>query len=157
MKTLLILRHAKSSWKNADLLDHDRPLKRRGMRDAAAIGAHLPVRTMVPELIITSTAKRARATAELVARACGYAGEILLAPQLYHAGPSGAFQVLRDVEGHYLCVMIVGHNPGLEELLEALTGESRRLGTGSLACVALQIDGWDEMRMGVEGKLEWLL
>jgi phosphohistidine phosphatase len=157
MRTLLILRHAKSSWKHPDLPDHDRPLKERGVRDAADIGAHLLAREMVPQLIITSTAKRARSTAELVAQACGYAGEIVRTPHLYASGPTAALQVLQAVDAHYQRVMLVGHNPGFEDLLHALTGEALRLTTGGLACVELPIDGWDELFPDVEGVLQWLL
>lgn len=157
MKTLLILRHAKSSWKHADLPDHDRPLKRRGLRDAAAIGTQLQVRAMVPDLIITSTAKRAQVTAELVAQACGYTDEIVRTPQLYGGGPAEMLQVLQAVDERYRRVMVVGHNPGLEELLEVLTGEARLLATGSLACVALPVDSWAEARGRMVGELQWLL
>jgi phosphohistidine phosphatase len=157
MKTLLILRHCKSSWKHADLADHDRPLKPRGVRDAAVIGEYLLARAVVPDLIITSTAKRARMTADLVAQAGGYAGEILPTSKLYLAVPSGMLQVLQNVDARYQRVMVVGHNPGLEELLEVLTGEAPALATGGLACVALPVGGWDEIRMGIEGELLWLV
>ena len=87
MKTLLILRHAKSDWETPDVADHDRPLNGRGKRDAPRMGRLLRDENLVPDLIISSTAKRARKTAKLVAEASGYEGEIRLAETLYLAGP----------------------------------------------------------------------
>jgi phosphohistidine phosphatase len=78
MKSVLILRHAKSSWKHPELADHDRPLNRRGKRDAPLMGRLLKKEDLVPEIIISSTATRARSTAEAVAKSSGYKGEIIL-------------------------------------------------------------------------------
>jgi phosphohistidine phosphatase len=87
MKTLLVLRHAKSSWKNANLADFDRPLNKRGKRDAPRMGELLRREGIVPDLIISSSAERALTTAEAVALACGYDLEIQTTRQLYHAWP----------------------------------------------------------------------
>ncbi len=76
MKTLLVLRHAKSSWKDSGLADHDRPLNKRGKHDAPRMGTLLAKEDLVPDLIISSSAKRAKSTAEAVAMNCGYDGEI---------------------------------------------------------------------------------
>jgi phosphohistidine phosphatase len=78
MKSVLILRHAKSSWKHPELADHDRPLNRRGKRDTPLMGRLLKKEDLVPEIIISSTATRARSTAEAVAKSSGYKGEIIL-------------------------------------------------------------------------------
>ena len=78
MKTLLILRHAKSSWKEQDLPDHDRPLNKRGKNDAPRMGKLLKDEDLIPDLIMSSTAVRAKKTAELVAKACKYKGKIVL-------------------------------------------------------------------------------
>ena len=85
MKTLLLLRHAKSSWKESSLTDHDRPLNDRGQRDAARMGQLLTDEDLLPDLILLSTATRARTTAELVAASSGFDGEIRLDGELYHA------------------------------------------------------------------------
>jgi phosphohistidine phosphatase len=153
MKTLLILRHAKSSWKHEGLPDHDRPLKKRGKRDAKRIGLFLAGEDLVPHCIVSSTAKRARKTAKRVAKACGYAGEILLERDLYNAGPMGYIRVLQDLDDADHRVMVVGHNPGLEVLLEVLTGETRWLPTAALARVDLPIERWDQMREYLDGEL----
>ncbi|MGC9521583.1 MAG: SixA phosphatase family protein [Anaerolineae bacterium] len=153
MKTLLIMRHAKSSWKHAGMPDHDRPLKKRGERDAPRMGRLLVEENLVPQLIITSTAKRARRTAKMVAKACGYAGEVVLEHDLYAAGPMGLIRVLRNVDDRYHRVMVVGHNPGLEVFLEVLTGEAEWLPTAALAHVELPIGSWRKLQEYVGGEL----
>lgn len=153
MKTLLILRHAKSSWKDESLPDHDRPLNKRGKEDAPRMGRLLREMDLTPDLILCSTAKRARTTAGLVAEEAGYEGEIILLRDLYAAGPEAFIEALAEVEDAHQCVMVVGHNPGLEELLEALTGEYQPMPTAALAQVDLPIAGWSELDGEVEGKL----
>jgi phosphohistidine phosphatase len=123
MKTLLILRHAKSSWKDAELEDHDRPLNKRGEHDAPRMGHLLREEDLVPDLILSSTAKRARKTAEAVAEASGYTGEVELIPELYGGGPEAYLETLHNLPGENLRVLVVGHNPDLEELVEMLTGK----------------------------------
>nr|NIL98123.1 hypothetical protein [Planctomycetales bacterium]NIP70269.1 hypothetical protein [Planctomycetales bacterium] len=85
MKTLLLLRHAKSSWDDSALDDHDRPLNKRGKRDAPRMGQLLVQQDLVPDCILTSTARRARKTAEAVAKACGGVVPLTEMPELYHA------------------------------------------------------------------------
>jgi phosphohistidine phosphatase len=158
MKSVLILRHAKSSWKHAELTDHDRPLNKRGKRDAPRMGKLLKNQHLVPETIVSSTAIRAHATAELVAKASGYRGEgreITLNKSLYEAGPQAYLDALHDLSDDYVRVMIVGHNPGLEELVEMLTGEIHIMPTCSLAYVKLlDIQSWLEVDYATKGKLE---
>jgi len=153
VKTLLILRHAKSSWSDPALADHDRPLNKRGKKDAPRIGALLRREDLVPELIISSTARRARATAEIVAEHSGCEGQIRLERDLYASGPEAYLQVLAALPDEYRRVMVVGHNPGLEELLEALTGDYERLPTAALAQVRLPIKRWRELAEETSGEL----
>jgi phosphohistidine phosphatase len=153
MKTLLILRHAKSSWGNARLSDHDRPLNERGKADAPRMGKLLRQENLVPDLIISSSAERALATAEAVALACGYEAEIEVTRQLYHAYPDAYRQVLQRHGGQHKCVMVVGHNPGMEEFVEALTGHSEIMSTAALAQVQLNIASWGELTEETPGKL----
>jgi phosphohistidine phosphatase len=114
MKTLLVLRHAKSSWNDPALDDHERPLNKRGRRDAPRMGELLREHGLIPDVVISSDAVRARLTAEAVAGAAGYAGAIVLDPRLYLAGPADILSLLQRVRGKAETVMIVGHNPGLE-------------------------------------------
>jgi phosphohistidine phosphatase len=146
VKRLLILRHAKSSWATDAIDDWHRPLDERGKRDAPRAGARLKDRSRVPDLIITSDAVRARETAQAVARAAGYTREIVIEPSLYHAGPEAAIAVLNTVSDDTAhTVLLVGHNPGLEELVKRLSGEDHVLVTAALVELAVPIDRWSDL------------
>ena len=153
MKTLLILRHAKSSWTDPTLSDHERPLNDRGKRDAPRMGQLIRDEGLLPDLIVTSTALRARKTAAKVARACGYDGEIERTDSLYHAYPDDCIHVLRGVSDEHHSVMVVGHNPCLEVLVETLSGECQTMPTAALAHLVLDIDHWTEMALNASGRL----
>src|SRR6185295_11944842 len=114
MKTLLVLRHAKSSWNNPALDDHERGLNKRGRRDAPRMGELVREYGLTPDVVISSDAVRARLTAEAVAEAARYTGEILLDPRLYLACPADILSRLSALRKNAETVMIVGHNPGLE-------------------------------------------
>jgi phosphohistidine phosphatase len=152
MKTLLILRHAKSSWAGSNP-DHQRPLNSRGRRDAPRIGRLLREEDLVPDLILTSTAARALETAELVADASGFGGPLEKLRAFYHAPAEIFLETLRSLSGDFERVMIVAHNPGLEELLAELTGEDELLPTAALAHVALPISSWRHLRAGETAEL----
>jgi phosphohistidine phosphatase len=153
MKTLLILRHAKSSWKDEALPDHDRPLNKRGKADAPRMGKLLRDEDLIPDLILSSDAQRARATTELAAEECHYEGEITYLRDLYAAEPEAYLEALAQLGGESQCVMIVGHNPGLEELLQGLTGEYQPLPTAALAQVALPLEHWSELNPNAQGEI----
>lgn len=145
MKTLLILRHAKSSWANPALSDFERPLKKRGKRDAPRMGRLIRQQDLVPDFILSSPAKRARNTAKAAAEECGYEGEIEYVPEFYPGDPMTHIETLADVPDWCQIVMVVGHNPGLEELIYVLAGESARMPTAALAELSLPIDHWVEL------------
>ena len=153
MKTLLILRHAKSSWKELGLTDHDRPLNKRGKRDAPQMGELIKQEGLVPDLMLSSTARRACNTAEIVAESSGYRREIQLATEFYHAPPSIYLNVLIGLSDEIKRVMVIGHNPGLEELLELLTGRYEAFPTAALAYVSLDIAAWHEVSEHTRGTL----
>ena len=147
MKTLLLLRHAKSSWNDPALEDHKRPLNTRGRRDAPRMGELVRQYGLIPDVVLSSDAVRARLTAEAVAEAARYAGEILLDPHLYMACPADILSLLPTVRENAETVMIVGHNPGLEQLVEQLTGERHDLPTAALAQIGLPIDQWRDLTL----------
>jgi len=153
MKTLLVLRHAKSSWSDPALDDHERPLNTRGRRDAPRMGALVREYGLIPDVVISSDAVRARLTAESVVEAARCAGEIRLDPRLYMAGPADILSLLRTVGEKAATVMIVGHNPGLEELVTQLTGEWQDLPTAALAQIVLPIDQWRDLTLSTRGTL----
>ena len=155
-KTLLLLRHAKSSWKDESLSDHERPLNKRGQKAAPRMGRLLREEGLVPERILTSTAVRARTTAWAAAEAGGFAGDVSLCPGLYLAAPDAYVDLARGLEGDPDRVMLVGHNPGIEQLVGALTGSHQRMPTAALAVISLPIAAWSELRLDTPGKLQRL-
>ena len=153
MKTLLILRHAKSSWDNPDLADYDRPLNKRGKRDAPRMGNHIFEQGLVPDQILTSSAKRARKTANKVAKACSFAGKIKRIDKFYHA-PLGVYlETLQTVSEKHQCVMVVGHNPTMELLVRLLTKEIATMPTAALAHIELPIQNWRLLDINTRGIL----
>lgn len=153
MKTLLVLRHAKSSWREAGLADHDRPLNKRGQHDAPRMGRLLRQQDLVPDLIISSSAVRARKTAQLAIEAMDYNGELRLEREIYAAEPEAYLDVLQALPDAFERVMVIGHNPGLEELLELLTEDWQRLPTAALAQVELDLDTWQDLSDETPGRL----
>jgi phosphohistidine phosphatase len=146
MKTLLLMRHAKSSWKQVGLADHERPLNKRGKGDAPRMGNLLWEKDLVPELILCSAALRARRTAEIVAEASGYDGDISYLDYLYGGEPSDFLHALHSYADEEAIVLVVGHNPDLRDLLETLTDEWERLPTAAIAHLSLPIDRWGDLR-----------
>ncbi len=145
MKTLTILRHAKSSWKDPTLADRDRPLNKRGKRDAPVMGQRLNQTTIRPSLIISSPAVRAWTTAKIVAREISYPKEFLQREKrLYMAGVNTLFDVVAEQDDGFNSIMIVGHNPGLTEFAnELVPGVTANIPTCGLVAVEFEIDGWD--------------
>ncbi len=121
MKTLLILRHAKAVPKDPNISDHDRPLDKVGQDDALHMGKLMKDKDIIPSYIISSTALRAKTTAELVAKGCSYQGDIVLNQSLYESKPKdylAIVQILSDKDGS---VLIVGYNPTVEDTIQMLT------------------------------------
>jgi len=153
MKQLLILRHAKSSWKHEGLDDHDRPLNKRGRRDAPRMGRWIRVQGLLPDAILSSTAVRAWTTALLVAEAAGFVGPIQPSRELYLGGTGPYLDALARCSDDHRRVMVVGHNPDLEDLLHEMTGRHEALGTAALSHVRLPIRGWKDVRRARRGEL----
>lgn len=152
-RTLILLRHAKSSWKESGLDDHERPLNKRGQHDAPRMGRLLVEQGIVPDRIVSSTAVRARTTAAEVASACDFPGEIVLSRRLYLAAPATYVEIASELGSDAETAMFVGHNPGIEELVELLTGQDETMPTAALACIRLPIDGWADLGPATCGEL----
>lgn len=108
----------------------------------------------LPDLIVTSDAVRAHSTAEAVARSAGYARDIVLEPSLYLATPDTIIGVLNGLADDVESVLIVGHNPGLEDLIQALSGEEHEMPTAALAQLALPIDRWGDLDASIKGNVD---
>jgi phosphohistidine phosphatase len=153
MKTLLIMRHAKSSWKAETLPDFERPLNKRGKHDAPRMGRLIRAEGLTPDVILSSPAARARATAEAVADLSKYEGEVKFVSEFYEAGPEAYLKALRTLPDEVRSALVIGHNPALDELLESLIGESEHLPTAALARVKLRLKRWKDLNESVQGKL----
>jgi phosphohistidine phosphatase len=142
------MRHAKSSWKDPDREDFDRPLNHRGKENAPLMGRRLLGHGFRPQLILASPALRARQTAELVAAGMDCLGvEILFEPRLYKPGPTGLIEVIRELDNGCQDVLVIGHNPGLSSLARLLAARCvDDLVTAGVVGLALPVTSWREIR-----------
>jgi len=145
MKTLTIVRHAKSSWKDTGLADRDRPLNNRGTQDAPMMGARLRASDLRPSLLLSSPANRAWTTARLIAQEIGYPREFLQRDErLYLAGVGDILEVLREQDAGFNNLMIFGHNPGLTAFANRLVpGLTPNVPTCGIVSVDIDTDDWD--------------
>jgi phosphohistidine phosphatase len=145
MKTLLLMRHAKSSWKDKEISDHERPLKKRGKKNASQMGELLKAKKLVPQKILTSTAERASKTAEILSESCHYKEEVEYLDALYMAEPSTIIEVLAHLPDEVDRVMVIGHNPGLESLAQTIAGKIISLPTAAIAHILLPVKTWKDL------------
>ena len=143
MKTLFLVRHAKSSWDDPALADKDRPLNDRGKRDAPKVGGRLAKAGAKPDLILSSPAKRALTTAEIIARKLGYkCKNIVVDDRLYAVEPEALLDVIRRLDDGAECVMLFGHNPELTELAHRLSGKIGHMPTCAVAELTFDVKSW---------------
>ena len=151
MKQLTLLRHAKSSWDDSRVADHDRPLAKRGLRDAPRMGQRLASRGLKPDLLLTSSATRARETAELVTEQLANARLALrIELKIYLATPGELLAVIESVEDTVGSLVVVGHNPGFTQLANMLLPdlELLNLPTAGVVCMQCDIASWSEIDAG---------
>ncbi|MGH9906510.1 MAG: SixA phosphatase family protein [Pyrinomonadaceae bacterium] len=156
MKTIFLLRHAKSSWKDPSLADFDRPLNSRGRKAAELIGGFIRREKIIPDLVLSSPAVRARETIEIVMKSAKLPSELRYDQRIYEAGPLRLLEVISQIEEDKTSVVLVGHNPGMEELLQVLTGRVERLSTGNLGKISLGTTKWSKTA-DKKGTLDWLI
>ncbi|HKE43100.1 MAG TPA: histidine phosphatase family protein [Steroidobacteraceae bacterium] len=151
MKRLTLVRHAKSDWKNSALKDFDRPLSRRGLREAPGMAELLARQKVHADLMITSPAVRALETARVFAGALDYPlRRLKTADRLYLARPADILEVVRGVGARVQHLMIFGHNPGLSEFAQELTGDAQlgELPTCAVYTMEFAIGNWTDARYG---------
>src|SRR5215213_3891401 len=156
MRILYLLRHAKSSWNNASLRDFDRPLNDRGREAAERIGKRLASENLNTPLVVCSPALRTRQTAEIVLSSSALRAEERFDERIYEASLRDLMEVISEIPDDKSVAILIGHNPGFEELLAFLTGEVRRMPTSALAKIEFDVASWSDVKTG-EGKLEWLI
>ncbi len=147
MKTLYLVRHAKSSWNNANLSDHDRPLNDRGEQDAPRMGKRLRKRKPQPAIIISSSAVRAETTATLLAETIGYPiSDLIIDARLYGAEPNDVVSIIHELDDGIDCAMLVGHNPTFTELINTLSGSQiQNVPTCGMAVLKFQTNTWSKI------------
>jgi phosphohistidine phosphatase len=154
MRTLYLLRHGKSSWKDETLPDRDRPLAGRGRKAANRMAEYVQAEGIAPALVLCSPARRTRETLDRLLPGLGRDVEVEIDEALYGAGADDLLERLRGVPSAVPSVMLVGHNPGLEELALSLAGGGERLPdlrakypTGALAILVFT-ESWQDLRPG---------
>ena len=146
MKTLMLVRHAKSSWDHPGISDHDRPLNHRGRRDAPDMGRRLAERGLVPDRILSSTALRAHTTAQLMAEALGFdVDDIIVDERLYAASADEVLQVIGELDNEVGTAMVVGHNPETASLAHRFSRDVGEMPTCAVAVFTFDEDGWYEL------------
>ena len=151
MKKLYIVRHAKSSWSNASLGDFERPLNDRGSGDAPMMGKVLKKAKVLPDKIISSPAKRAIRTAELISEKIGYPKKkIEKDMDLYHAGAMNIIAIINKVSNSYNSLMIFGHNPGFTSFANLLNRtDIYNIPTAGIVASKLPVDTWKDVSFGI--------
>lgn len=153
MKTLFLLRHAKSSWENSDLADFNRPLNSRGLEEATFMGNLMYRNQIQPDVILSSPAKRAKQTAILVKETALFEKPIQYEEKIYEASPLTLMQIISRQDEAKESVFLVGHNPGFEGLIKLLTNETLVFPTAGFAKITLRADLWNDTAAG-SGRLE---
>lgn len=142
MKRLVLMRHAKSSWKTDAPTDHHRPLNKRGRKAAPKVGAELRRRGWVPDRVLSSDSARTTETFARMKDALGFEGEAHFSGALYHAGVDEVRVALQSLGDEGATVLVLGHNPGWEEVLEHLCGQMKVLKTGCAALLSIDAPDW---------------
>lgn len=155
MKHLLVMRHGKSDW-SAGRSDHERPLNKRGVAAAKAMGTALAAMGEAPELVLTSTAVRAATTAELAAEAGSWNAPIAYREALYGTSAQGALEVAMEADPEASAVMLVGHQPTWGALVSHLTGASVAMKTATVAKIELYVRDWTDV-LHAHGELVFLI
>jgi phosphohistidine phosphatase len=147
LKTLILIRHAKSSWDNPGMSDIERPLNNRGLRDAPFMANLLKEKGTKPDLIFTSPANRAYETSKFFAKALSYPIELIQKKELiYSSGPKDILKIINQADDSYNCIMLFGHNPDLSTLSNYLSNNNfESLPTCGVICIDFHIDSWAMM------------
>ena len=146
MKKIILIRHAKSAWDNPWLSDHDRPLAERGLHDAPIMAKRLKKRNIHIEIILSSTAKRAIETAKIIAEELDFpVSDIIVEENLYHASPNKILKYIHQQNDSKETMIVVGHNPGFNELIAYLGGKLDNLPTSGQFGFLVKSDHWSDL------------
>ena len=156
MRTLYLLRHAKSSPKDDSLADFERPLTKRGRKACSLIARFIKENDIDFDLMLTSTAVRARETSGLIGRQAGLQGELRFDERIYEASVTRLLEITTQIESDRKVVLLVGHNPGFEDLIHTLIGVNHPLPAAALAKIKLKISKWSDS-YDSRATLDWII
>jgi len=157
MKNLYLIRHAKSDWSDESKSDFDRGLNKRGAKAILTMANALKKKKVMPDLILSSSAKRAKLTAKGLAKEIGYSGEIKYIDALYMAEPETIHELIKDVDNTYDTLFLVGHNPETTELSNMMIDDYiDNVPTLGIVALKLPIDDWGKFTIG-KGKLKFFI
>ena len=162
MRRLLLMRHAKAERSQPGANDHERALTERGLTDARKLGAYLARHALVPDLAVVSTAARARQSWDMVAAALAAVPSVQFEHRIYDATPEAILQVIREIGRNARTLLVISHNPGLQELAAMLVAAgdvetrqrlSEEFPTSALAVIEFAFDDWSRLHLNA-GRLE---
>ncbi|MEN8303974.1 MAG: histidine phosphatase family protein [Campylobacterota bacterium] len=144
-KKLFVIRHAKSSWKDSSLDDFDRPLNKRGKLNAPFMGTKLKEKNVLPDIIIASPAKRAKSTAEVIAKKVNYSKNIVFKKDIYDVGERAIRKILKKLDDKNSVVFLFGHNPDLEILVEEYVEFDENIPTCGIVEIEFDCKRWRDI------------
>ncbi len=147
------MRHAKSSWNHSGLTDHQRPLNQRGLRDAQRMGDLLNSEDLIPEIILSSTAERAKLTIRELLKTCHFDGPLYYFDELYEADIDDYIKCIHTLSANAQLVMMVGHNPEISSFLETICDSYEHMPTAAIAWVQFRCEKWTDIPGTTGGKL----
>jgi phosphohistidine phosphatase len=151
MKTIILVRHAQSSWSNPVLDDFERPLNKRGKKDALFMGQQLKEKQIVPDIVLSSSAKRARETAIAISKAIDYPKKkIILDDNMYHSDAMYLLELARNQDDENEMIMLFGHNPGFSNFADILLKQNPvyNIPTTGIYCIRFDVDKWKQVQKG---------
>lgn len=156
MREVLIMRHAKSDWSDSSLEDFDRPINDRGARDAPRIGQFLKHTGNIPASIICSDAVRASMTADYVTNTMVYKNEISWNHAFYNGSAHDYLEAIKNARDKHERIMLIGHNPTIEQTCDLLCGGSFKMPTAAVACFEIALNKWNQLEENM-AVLKWLM
>lgn len=160
MKELLLMRHAKSDWANENISDHDRPINKRGQADAPMMGEFIKNQNLLPDVLFVSSAKRAQQTSQLWTQGSGFDGTTITRREFYLSSASQYINQIAEYTGEANRIMVIGHNPVMEQLTSVLIGKMDDVHitfpTSCMVLLELPISSWDQLSPGL-GILKWMM
>jgi phosphohistidine phosphatase len=148
MKRILLLRHAKAVPIARGLIDFERSLTEQGSDDAKLVGEYLQSRQVQIDVVISSPANRAKETAGLVVWSAGLTVDVIYDRRIYEADPQMLLDIVSELDARRSSVLLVGHNPAMEDFLRGLTGRDERMSTASFAQIQSDVEAWTELTLG---------